>query len=787
MTHITNLSVIDTVQLVGLKPCLGKPENSSIPMTHVPHRRAMRVFVEQILPFGLLVRLEDNSQGLIREREIAWEHHARRYWREHFRVGDELEAVELADADTTHQRIELSLRLAQSDPWEGVKSDWLGRVIAGIVTGVQPYGAFVEIEPGIVGLLHESRLPDWVRSAGVEDLFWVGDRVRVAIERIDTTRRQIALSLSRALVERWPARKSIPQIVNPVVPGDWHDHSITSGDDSDTFDVPYDPTRASWRILVVEDDNEQRRALVAWLRDTGHIVYDAAGAEAGLAVLESERIDLLLSDYGLPDQSGIDLIYMVRQRWPQVRCTLVTDWAQVSVNAAAVDELRGRNVALVLKPLQPADIEALLLDHPFDPAESIDLEDLFEHEAPDVSQILRPAERRIPTRQALSRMLERVRRTIHATRLILFALDTATRHVTVLAEAGSKPLNRSALTSLIYSPVRDVAEDGVVFRVDDASQSEQRVRYLRPLLSFEASAGVPVAVDVTTRFALFAFRSKAEPFTDNQVDRLNIAAYALATTIEREEYLGRAADTHRQALLGQLSSALVHEMNHVLTSLNFTLPNMEHLLTRVTTATEPGRQKNHDEMLLYATMTDLRRGIERLTDTARMFGKLTIQTSSQIVDLGETLHEVIDLVQDMAERQHVEVTAAFTADLPAVAVSSVQLQQILLNILINAIQQIGLARPTSGGMVIVRTAMRTRNHRKVICIEVEDDGPGIHRQLWERIFELGFTTRSEAGSGLGLYISRSLAEPMEIRVAVAESYRFWGTIFVIELPLVDMS
>ena len=70
----------------------------------------------------------------------------------------------------------------------------------------------------------------------------------------------------------------------------------------------------------------------------------------------------------------------------------------------------------------------------------------------------------------------------------------------------------------------------------------------------------------------------------------------------------------------------------------------------------------------------------------------------------------------------------------------------------------------------------------VLQISVEDDGPGIHHRLWERIFEMGFTTRRGEGSGLGLYVTRGLVETLGGRVYVAESHILWGTTFVVELP-----
>ena len=88
---------------------------------------------------------------------------------------------------------EFSLRLAESDPWDNIpKILEKGKVYEGVVTGILGFGIFVEVASGVTGLLHRSRLPNWVKSSPI-DLFWPGDRVYVNIQDIKYKDRKLDL------------------------------------------------------------------------------------------------------------------------------------------------------------------------------------------------------------------------------------------------------------------------------------------------------------------------------------------------------------------------------------------------------------------------------------------------------------------------------------------------------------------------------------------------------------------------------------------------------------------
>ena len=94
-----------------------------------------------------------------------------------------------------------------------------------------------------------------------------------------------------------------------------------------------------------------------------------------------------------------------------------------------------------------------------------------------------------------------------------------------------------------------------------------------------------------------------------------------------------------------------------------------------------------------------------------------------------------------------------------------------------------LIRPEEGGRIRILLQKTQRANAKRLRISIEDDGPGIHADLLDAIFELGFTTRELDGSGQGLYIARTLVQSLGGEIWVERSHLFWGSCFVIEVPV----
>ncbi|HXV97588.1 MAG TPA: S1 RNA-binding domain-containing protein, partial [Anaerolineae bacterium] len=112
--------------------------------------------VTKVQRFGVLVEFDDGIQGLIRRRELTWEGEANSSGV--LSPGQRVEVV-VINADHDSQRLELSRRLVERDPWQDfVASTQPGQAIRGQVVRVMPYGAIVEINPGLVGLVRVAEI-----------------------------------------------------------------------------------------------------------------------------------------------------------------------------------------------------------------------------------------------------------------------------------------------------------------------------------------------------------------------------------------------------------------------------------------------------------------------------------------------------------------------------------------------------------------------------------------------------------------------------------------------------
>jgi small subunit ribosomal protein S1 len=157
-----------------------------------------RGVVSSIVNFGAFVDIGGGVDGLVHVSELSWKHVD--HPSEIVSVGQEVD-VEILDVDLERERVSLSLKATQEDPWrEFERRHQAGEIIDGTITKLVPFGAFVRVGEGIEGLVHISELSDQ-HVESPEQVVSVGQQVRVKVVDVDVSRRRISLSTRRVVEE----------------------------------------------------------------------------------------------------------------------------------------------------------------------------------------------------------------------------------------------------------------------------------------------------------------------------------------------------------------------------------------------------------------------------------------------------------------------------------------------------------------------------------------------------------------------------------------------------------
>jgi small subunit ribosomal protein S1 len=197
---VLNLDRKENKVSLGLKQRL--PDPWSVVENKYPVGSNVKGKVVNILPYGLFVELEKGIEGLIHISEISW---AKRVTNLQgvFAVGDMLE-VQVLSVDKEAHRISLSVKQLEANPWLDVEAKFPpGSQVSGKVRGFTEYGAFIELDNSIEGMIHVSDMSWTKRVNHPQDVLKKGQRVDVMVLSVDGTNRRISLGLKQLTDNPW--------------------------------------------------------------------------------------------------------------------------------------------------------------------------------------------------------------------------------------------------------------------------------------------------------------------------------------------------------------------------------------------------------------------------------------------------------------------------------------------------------------------------------------------------------------------------------------------------------
>ena len=166
--------------------------------------------IVKLLPYGAFIEIEPGIEGLIHVSEMSWVKNVTDP-SEVVNKGDEVEAVVLS-VQKEEGKISLGIKQTEHNPWDDVEAKYpIGAMVKAEIKSLTNYGAFVELEPGIEGLIHISDM-SWIKKVShPSELFKKGDHVEAMILSVDKESKKITLGVKQLSTNPWEdIEKTIP-------------------------------------------------------------------------------------------------------------------------------------------------------------------------------------------------------------------------------------------------------------------------------------------------------------------------------------------------------------------------------------------------------------------------------------------------------------------------------------------------------------------------------------------------------------------------------------------------
>lgn len=543
------------------------------------------------------------------------------------------------------------------------------------------------------------------------------------------------------------------------------------------------------RILVVEDDIIDRKQMERLLAGSSIVQYDLACAgclDQALKLLDEQKFDILLLDLNLPDSFGLDTLDAVERKHPDLPKVVVTSGDDEEVGLEAVargaqdylpkGKVNSRALARVIHySMERKRSEQMLLES------RGKLNAILESIGDPM--IMLDADLNITWSNGASRRL--------------FGDEEVSRTCFHLFHGRTTPCGTEPC--IVRAAFRDGKPHSYDLQVVD-QEGQTRYFHCTANAALRDKDGNPTAV-----------LEIARDITDRKTVEIVKAAYARVEQANREltEMQSQLVQSEKLASIGQLAAGVAHEMN---TPVGFVACNFETLESYVKkmrrlleaydglvgqvrdAGSDPLRSavqavaQLKDEIKLDFILKDVdslfedsREGLERVTDIIRNlrdFARADQTSDFSAHDLNEGLRATLTVARNEI-KYDAEVVTEF-GRLPPVFCNAGQINQVFLNLLINAAQAIRAQERQTKGTITIRTY---QDGNEVVC-EIADDGPGIPAANLRKIFDPFFTTKPPGkGTGLGLSVSYDIIVNKHKGQISVESEENHGAKFRVRLPL----
>ncbi len=732
------------------------------------------------------VQTEDGRHGVIPEREWSWDRSIRTAPRS-FVVGEILSAVWLPEKNRGEQ-LYFSL-CERENPWEKLEERYKkGTYVTGEIVSIRSFGVFVQIEPGITAVIWNRDLPIFGNEIPA-DLLTIGDKLRGVIALLDVANRKIELSVNKFLeeigIEDLDRRAEMVEELFGIIERKANAAQKATKKSLEISQqvTELEPKKAE-RILILDDEPVFRKKIKEALQYLNTTIDEAENHQQAEALLASHTYDFLIIDINLNDRKdGIEYGEEVLNRYPHTQLI----YCSAALNRRKSVEDLSRKTRLFIPFVSKANGHF-----------SIDIKSIVDqfiagkitisgHSFNQLNDLQFGSQlNSLPLTQALLQLLQPLIDQESFSQAFVLEVFPGLRKTALIAHF---PLEQDVhdkidFDALYFSPVRNVLETGesVYHReITEFEAIEGTFKNLFPRYTYRSCMGAPIFIPgKPLRYVLYILDAKRDVLPLKQREQILRTADQIGIAIERSELREVMMQSNDNQNRGHLLGSLIHELSNK-------LPGIQESFTAGLVQLETSR---FGAALKY--LQPLQKSLDDLNVLFYAYSRLAHHQTQDDLNLNEVTHKAIHQLRSYARERVVELYFDYDQKLPPISGYATQVEQILVNLILNAVQHIELQLERFrvlaqhlpaldehfNGFVHFSTRLRPGSCQ----IRILDSGPGIAYDRQKNIFEWGTSSRDE-GQGMGLYISQNLAHSMGGKLYLADTIRFIGSLFVLEFPL----
>ncbi len=753
--------------------------------------------IKRVSVRGMVIILEGGEEGWLPNNEWSYEPSEWDSSRKTLKSGDSLTVVLWGRSLQPGQRA-FSRRRVHYNPWLDISLDWLGTFRTFEVTRLTKRFAIGEIMPGLQGKLDMEEFRHYisVRDPGGtwKSHEWVasGDIVGGLVKEIRMPgdkhhEPEVILSGLKLLdeLEREPemfAGKGVSEAVD--IP-----RTVVRRESRVEF------TNSVDHILLVDNDLVFVEGASALLRESGYeLTVALSEAEALLKIesLEVDSINVALIDLHLvpdaPVHNGLSVARQLMSLHPRCKIVFITgEYFDTLGEPALLGKVREGGDVLVagylVKPFTFEELQSEIAAAATSvqrPLSEILQKQRVRERLPAESPPRSSPYWRYSVQDAIDELGSRKGGVV----VHVFEMHPLNSQGRSIAHFGEGLEWQIVKHKLGKSPVRDTAIEGrremwVHQDIERSSQLMGKHFWLRKAMPYRSALGVPIRATSPLGFCLLAFHPDPHVFDREFIIEAKLCGERCARALEWKWLMQHSDQRARFESAGMAFACLGHELRNILIGLDAEALRFKMIINNIDRG--EGQLLGAAERMKAATLRAIR--------IAQNFGGVQAGAGDEDFDVLDCLNEAVQAARVQAPSGRVEVRG-ISGCRDQVIWTRGDRAGILIaffNLLLNAVQQIILyVRPC--GIVWLNCKVDSSINP---CVEIEfnDTGPGIHRGDFEKIFEVGYSTKPE-GTGMGLHICREIIRGFggartRGEVKVARSILNVMTTFAVRIPIID--